>query len=234
MSPQIPVSNSSEEAAKKPFEADVAFSLLRQAIAPFARAALFELRDEGFTSAFEQLVACIISIRTYDETMIVAARQLFQVARTPAGVLRLSIAEIDALISPSTFHESKAVQIHEIARKIETEFGGELPCDYNVLTSFRGVGPKCANLILGIACDQPRIGVDIHVHRVANRWGIIDTKTPEQSTPALEEVLPQKFWIELNELLVPFGKHICTGALPKCSACPILQMCAQVGVTKHR
>lgn len=230
----MPDNSLHSQAPKKTFDVDEAFTRLRSAVAPFARAALFELRDEGFLSAFEQLVACIISIRTYDETMILASRRLFQVARTPAGVLRLSVSEIDALISPSTFHENKALQIHEIARKIVEEFNGELPCDYEVLTSLRGVGPKCANLVLGIACNQPRIGTDIHVHRISNRWGIIDTKKPEQSTPALEEILLQKFWIELNELLVPFGKHFCTGALPKCSACPILQMCVQAGVTKHR
>lgn len=219
--------------SKQPFDIDEAFARLRLAVAPFARAALFELRDEGFTSAFEQLVACIISIRTFDETMIVAARRLFQVARTPSGVLSLSPEAIDALISPCTFHENKVFQIHEIARRIVEEFDSELPCDFGVLTSLRGVGPKCANLVLGIACNQPRIGVDIHVHRVTNRWGIIATKTPEKSTPALEAILPPTHWIELNELLVPFGKHICIGILPKCSTCPLLEMCEQVGVTKH-
>jgi endonuclease-3 len=220
--------------AKQPFDFDIAFPRIRQAIAPFARAALFELRDEGFSSPFEQIVACIISIRTTDETMIRVARKFFQTAHTALGVLRLSFQEIDALIAPCTFHESKAAQILEIARRVVEEFGGELPCNYDALTSLKGVGPKCANLVLGIACNQPRIGVDIHVHRITNRWGIVAEKTPEKTTLALEKVLPKKRWVEINELLVPFGKHICTGASPKCSTCPILEMCAQIGVGKHR
>jgi endonuclease-3 len=219
---------------KKPFQIDVAFERIREAVKPFARAALFELRDEGFSSPFEQLVACIISIRTYDEAMIQIARKFFQVARTPPEVLALSPTQIDRLITPSTFHENKAHQIHDIAKRVVEDFGGELPCDYEVLTSLRGVGPKCANLVLGVACNEPRIGVDIHVHRVTNRWSRCNTKTPEQTVKCLEAWLPEKYWIEINELLVPFGKHICTGTLPKCSTCPVLEMCAQVGVTKHR
>jgi endonuclease-3 len=230
----MPQKSVDQQLLKKPFDVDKAFVRLRQAVEPFAKAALFELRDEGFNSVFEQLVACIISIRTYDETTIKVAPQLFKVARTPAEVFRLSTDEIDALISPCTFHRGKAIQIHEIASRIVDEFNGELPCDYEVLISLRGIGPKCANLALGIACNQPRIGVDIHVHRVTNRWGIIQTKTPELTTMALEKTLQEKYWIELNELLVPFGKHICTGKLPKCSTCPLLEMCEQVGVMAHR
>lgn len=230
----MPRNSKKQPLSKKPFDIDEAFVRLRQAVEPFAKAALFELRDKGFTSAFEQLVACIISIRTYDETTVKVAPRLFEVARTPAEIFRLSTDEIDALISPCTFHRGKAIQIHEIAGRIVDEFNGELPCDYEILTSLRGVGPKCANLALGIACDQPRIGVDVHVDRVTNRWGVIQTKTPELTTVALEKCLPKKYWVEINELLVPFGKHVCTGKLPKCSTCPLLEMCAQVGVTAHR
>ena len=95
-------------------------------------------------------------------------------------------------------------------------------------------GPKCANLELGIACGQPRVSVDIHVHRVTNRWGYVRTRTPEQTTAALEAKLPQGYWVEINRLLVPFGKHICTGQRPRCSTCPVLDMCQQVGVLAPR
>ena len=140
----------------------------------------------------------------------------------------------DELIRPSTFHERKARQIHQIARRIVTEHAGILPCDADVLLSFEGVGPKCANLVLGIACGQPFIGVDIHVHRVTNRWGYVATTTPEKSMQALTEKLPRHYWVEINRLLVPFGKHVCTGKLPRCSTCPVLDMCQQVGVEAHR
>jgi endonuclease-3 len=207
---------------------------IREAVRPFPKAAMFELADDGFTSPFEMLVACIISIRTRDEAMLVMARRLLAKARTPAEMAALGVGEIDACIHESSFHEGKAHQIHAIARRVQDEFGGDLPCDFEVLTSFSGVGPKCANLVLGIACGQAKIGVDIHVHRVTNRWGYVSARTPEQTMVALEARLPERYWVEINQLLVPFGKHICTGTLPKCSTCPVLEFCQQVGVTKHR
>jgi endonuclease-3 len=117
---------------------------------------------------------------------------------------------------------------------VVTEFGGELPCDFEVMTSFRGVGPKCANLTLGIACGGTEISVDVHVHRVTNRWGFVRAAAPDATRRELEKKLPRKYWVEINRLLVPFGKHVCTGRLPKCSVCPVLEYCRQVGVTQHR
>ena len=195
---------------------------------------MFELAEQGFSSLFEQLIACIISIRTLDEVTLPAARRLFERARTPDEIGRLSVEEIDTLIRESSFHERKAPQIKAIAQRIVDEFEEKLPCDREVLLSFAGVGPKCANLALGIACGEPFISVDIHVHRVANRWGYVSASTPERTLAALEAELPLRYWVEINRLLVPFGKHVCTGNLPRCSACPILEMCEQVGVTAHR
>jgi len=219
---------------KRPFDIDAVMAAVETAIKPYAPAALVALAEEGFATPVEQLLACIISIRTLDETTIEVARRLFAQARTPAEVAALTPAEIDALIHPSTFHEAKCHQIHAIARQVLDDHGGELPCDFDVLTSFKGVGPKCANLVLGIACGQARISVDIHVHRVTNRWGYVATNSPEQTMAALERVLPERYWVEINRRLVPFGKHICTGTRPRCSTCPVLEMCRQVGVTTHR
>ncbi|HEU4457380.1 MAG TPA: endonuclease III [Longimicrobium sp.] len=219
---------------KLPFDIDAMMRLLREAVRPYARAALFELRDEGFGSAVEQLAACLISVRTRDEVTLPVARKLFAKARTPAEVAALGWEEVDALIGACTFHETKARGIVEIARACMEHHGGELPCDEEVMLGFHGVGPKCANLVLGIACNQPKIGVDIHVHRVTNRWGYVAAPTPEGTMSALGEVLPKKYWVTINELLVPFGKHVCTGRAPKCSTCPLLPYCRQVGVTEHR
>lgn len=219
---------------KEPFDIHRVFALLPQAVQPYAKAALFELADDGFRSAFEQLVACIISIRTRDETTLPSARALFAVARTPAEMSQLSYAQLDRLIGQSTFHEGKARQILHIAQTLQTEYNGELPCDFDVLTGFHGVGPKCANLVLGIACGQRHISVDVHVHRVTNRWGYVATATPEQTMHALQQKLPQEYWIEINRLLVPFGKHVCTGQRPRCSTCLLLEMCQQVDVHNPR
>ena len=222
-------------ARKQPFHAATAVRLLRKAVGEFADAAMFALRDEhGHRSLFEQLVACILSIRTRDETSLPAALHLFERARTPSAIAALSVAQIDSLIHDVTFHEGKARQIREIAQRTEREHRGTLPCDYDTLVGFRGVGPKCANLALGVACGTARIAVDIHVHRVTNRWGIVSERTPERTGTALEAILPKRYWVEINRLLVPFGKHVCTGRLPKCSTCVLLTMCKQVGVTSHR
>jgi endonuclease-3 len=219
---------------QEPFDIDVVMDRVREAVRPFPKAAMFELAEDGFSSPFEQLVACMISIRTRDETSLVVARRLFAVARTPEQIAALPLAELDRLISASTFHEAKAPQIKAIAEQILAEHGGELPCDTEIMQSFAGVGPKCANLAAGIACGQAKISVDVHVHRVTNRWGYVAAPTPERTMEALERVLPERYWVEINKLLVPFGKHICTGTAPKCSACPVLVYCRQVGVTSHR
>ncbi|HJS17558.1 MAG TPA: endonuclease III [Anaerolineales bacterium] len=219
---------------KKPFDFPRAAKSIDKTIHPFKKDAMFELADDGFNSTFEQLVACMISIRTYDEVSILVARRLFARARTPSEVSQLSVEETDALIHQSTFHERKAVQIRELAQRVVEEFDGELPCDAEIIQSFPGVGPKCAHLVMGVACGEPFISVDIHVHRVTNRWGYVAASTPEKTMVALEAKLPKRYWVEINRLLVPFGKHICTGSLPYCSTCPVLDMCQQVGVKAHR
>lgn len=222
------------KAKKRPFDVSEALPLLREVLAPYPKAALFELFAEGHTSVFEILVACIISIRTYDEVTLPVARELFAAARTPAEVAALTEKQIDALIRRCTFHEPKAKTIRTIAAETVSRHGGVLPCDPDTLLAFKGVGPKCANLALGVACNLPLIGVDVHVHRVTNRWGLVQAKTPEKTMAALQDKLPQANWVEINALLVPFGKHVCTGVKPKCSTCPLLSMCRQVGVAEHR
>ncbi|HEU4588563.1 MAG TPA: hypothetical protein VFS11_07945 [Gemmatimonadales bacterium] len=219
---------------KRPFEIGEAIRRVRRAVRPFPKAAMFALAEAGHDSLFEQVVACIISVRTRDEVSLPAARRLFDAAPTPAELARLHVDAISRCLHGVTYHEVKAVQIREIARRTAEEFGGRLPCKEAVVRSFRGVGPKCAHLALGIACGHAAIAVDIHVHRVVNRWGYVRTRTPETTMTALEEVLPARYWVELNALLVPFGKHVCTGRLPRCSTCPVLDMCRQVGVTTHR
>jgi endonuclease III len=226
--------SSSTQPAKQPLDIDESMRRIEAAVHPYPKAAMFELAEQGYSRPFEQLIACIISIRTRDEESVTIAPRLFRRARSPAALAELTPAEIDQLITPSTFHARKAVQIRTIAQQVVEQYDGELPCDEEVLLSFSGIGLKCAHLVLGIACDQPRISVDVHVHRVTNRWGYVSASTPEGTMLELEKLLPHKYWIEINRLLVPFGKHICSGKLPRCSTCPVLEMCQQVGVTRHR
>jgi endonuclease-3 len=220
--------------SKRPFDIDLALSRVREAVRPFPKAMLSQLYEEGHTSTFEMLVACLISVRTRDEASLTMARQLFARARTPLEMSGLDINEIDSLINKSAFHLVKSEQLNTMARLIVEENDGELPCSFELMTSYPGIGPKCANLALSIACGESRIGVDIHVHRITNRWGYVTTRNPEATLRALEATLPQQYWIEINAILVPFGKHLCTPIGPKCSICPLLDMCEQRGVTSHR
>jgi endonuclease-3 len=221
-----------KSADKEPFDIDRAIALVREAVRPYPPAALFELYEEGYISVFEVLIGCIISIRTRDEETLEIVRRFFASARNPDQIAALTEAQIADGIAPSQFAGAKAAQIRTIARQA-ADNGGELPSGEAALLALPGVGPKCANLALGIACGPeaaPHVGVDIHVHRITNRWGIVAARTPEKTMVALDAVLPTKYRVELNRLLVPFGKHVCTGTRPKCSTCPLLSMCEQVGV----
>jgi endonuclease III len=228
------IGSSSNRTEKRPHDIDAMLSRIAKAVRPFPKAALFELAEEGFDSPFEQLMACIISVRTLDETTLPVARRLFAQARTPAEVRELAVDELERLLRPAMFRDAKARNIAAIARRVCEEYGGELPCDEATLLSLPGVGPKCAHLVLGIACGQPSIAVDVHVHRVTNRWGYVATKTPEQTMATLEGKLPHRHWVDINRLLIPFGKHVCVGRLPHCSTCPVLEYCEQIAVTTHR
>jgi endonuclease-3 len=219
---------------KKPFDVPDMLRRISKATAAYPKAAMFELYEKGYSTLFEQLVSCIISIRTLDETTIPLSEALFARARTPEQLLKLSPDELEALLQGSQYPGQKAYTMLGIAKAAVEEYGGELPADYEKLTALKGVGPKCAKLALGVATGFPGISVDVHVHRVVNRWGLIETKTPEKTMAALEALLPEKLWIDVNRLLMPFGKHICVLHAPFCTQCPVLAYCRQVGVKKHR
>jgi|SRR5579883_687416 len=221
-------------APKQPFDIDEVFRRLRRATASLPKAAMFELRDEGYATPFEQLVAALISARTRDETTVIVCRRLFAAARTPEQIAALSEAPLIALLKGATFAEPKARDLIRIANAIVREHGGRVPDSIEALTAFHGVGPKIAALTLGVGFGRPAIAVDIHVHRIVNRWGYVAARTPEKTAEALAAKLPERYWIEINERLVPFGKFVCTGVMPKCSTCPLLAQCRQIGVGSRR
>ncbi|TCZ65770.1 endonuclease III domain-containing protein [Flaviaesturariibacter aridisoli] len=137
------------------------------------------------------------------------------------------------LLYGTQFPGQKAATMLAIAQVAKEQYGGTLRADFDALTALKGVGPKCANLAIGVSSGQAGISVDVHVHRVVNRWGYVETKAPEKTMTALEALVPQKRQVDINRLLMPFGKHICK-MIPLCSTCPVLAYCRQVGVTKHR
>jgi endonuclease-3 len=232
--PHALADDTSPPPGKDPFDIHLVFRLLRQATRGLPPAAMFDLRDRGYGTPFEQLVAALVSARTRDETTIPVCLRLFALARTPEAVAALPEAAIAEALHGATFPEPKARDIKALAARIAAE-GGRVPDTMEGLTAFRGVGPKIAALTLGVGFGLPAaISVDIHVHRIVNRWGTVSAPTPERTMAALQATLPRDYWVEINERLVPFGKHVCTGERPRCSACPLLRQCRQVGVTSHR
>ncbi len=183
---------------------------------------------------FRILIACVLSLRTKDQTTAEASRRLFSLASDPSNMLRLSRRRIERAIYPVGFYRTKAKQIHEICRRLLTEYDGRVPDSLEELLTLKGVGRKTANLVVTVAFGKPGICVDTHVHRISNRWGYVKTKTPEDTEQALRRKLPRRYWITFNDLLVPFGQNLCQPVSPYCSRCKLVKYCDQVGVTRSR
>ncbi len=180
------------------------------------------------------LISCLISLRTKDEVTGQASARLFQLARTPQAMAGLPTATIARAIYPAGFYRTKARTIKEVSRAVMERHAGRVPDEMDTLLAFKGVGRKTANLVLTIGFGKPGICVDTHVHRISNRMGIVETKTPEQSELALRKVLPRRHWIPFNDLLVTFGQNVCKPISPHCDTCPASHLCPRVGVGKHR
>ncbi len=183
---------------------------------------------------FFVLISCILSLRTKDTVSLPASQRLFEVAKTPKSMLSLPLAQIEKLIYPSGFYRQKAKQILQICHDLLEKYDGKVPSTEQELLTFKGVGRKTANLVLGEGFGIPAICVDTHVHRISNRLGLVKTKTPEETERALQKLLPKKYWVEYNTLLVIWGQNICVPISPFCSKCPIFDLCERVGVTRSR
>ncbi len=183
---------------------------------------------------FSVLISTVISLRTKDDVTLNASRRLLAEAPDPRAMLQLSEDRIADLIFPAGFYRRKAMQIRQISEILVSEYDGKVPSDAGLLMQLPGVGIKTANLTLNLGFGIDAICVDCHVHQISNRLGWIETKTPEDSEKALQPVMPRRFWIPLNELLVSYGQEVCTSVSPKCSMCPENRSCPKVGVTRSR
>ena len=190
-------------------------------------------RESG-RDPFLILISCLLSLRTKDKTTDEASHRLFALARTPAAMLKLPLKKIERAIYPVGFYRTKAKSIHGICDRLLDAYGGTVPDSIDDLVTLPGVGRKTANLVVTVGYGKPGICVDIHVHRISNRWGYIKTKTPEESEQALRDTLPKRYWITFNDLLVPYGQHLCQPVSPFCSQCKLTAYCDRVGVTKSR
>ncbi len=183
---------------------------------------------------YQVLIATLLSLRTKDQTTEVATRRLFASAKTPQEMLTLSEDKIRNLIYPVGFYKVKSKRIKEVSALILEKFNGKVPNTMEELLSLPGVGRKTANLVLSLGYNIPSMCVDVHVHRISNRWNYVNTKTPEQTEFALRDSLPVSRWIRYNDVLVAFGQIICRPVSPHCSECPISNPCPRQGVEKSR
>ena len=204
---------------------DKIVSLLKDAKQP--QSEFVKLMD-SFKNPYLVLIACILSLRTNDKTTYPATLRMLELAKTPKEMKNVSVEDLSKAIYPVGFYENKAKQIIELSKIIDEELGGKVPGEIEDLIKFKGVGRKTANLVLSLGFNKPAICVDVHVHRIFNRLGYIKTKTPEETEFALREKLPQKYWIDINTLLVTHGQNVCKPIKPKCSECPIARYCAKI------
>ena len=182
---------------------------------------------ENFKDPYLVLIGCILSLRTNDRTTYPATLRMLELAKTPNRMKNVSVEALKNAIYPVGFYENKAKQIIEFSRIIDEEFNGIVPNTIEDLIKFKGVGRKTANLVLAKGYDIPAICVDVHVHRIFNRLGYVKTKTPEDTEFALREKLPQKYWLDINTLMVTHGQTICKPLKPDCENCPISEFCAK-------
>ena len=183
---------------------------------------------------FMVLVSCLLSLRTRDEITDAASKRLFVLASSPKKLLRLDPKQVEKAIYPVAFYRNKTLRLYEISRALIDDNDGKVPDSLDQLLRLKGVGRKTANLTLVLGHNKPGVCVDIHVHRIVNRWGYVQTKSPNETEKALRCKLPKRYWMEINNLLVSFGQNICKPQSPFCSNCVVLEYCEQVGVNRYR
>ncbi len=216
------------------FPIHTVMTTLQTAMQGYTLPMIDELGVTGESTPFRVLVATILSLRTKDTLTMVVAPRLFAVADTPQAMLKLDEEQLAQLIYPVGFYRTKARNLREISAILLRDYGGSVPADLDALLALPGVGRKTANLVLTAGFGLPGICVDTHVHRICNRWGYVQTKTPDATELVLRQQLPAEYWIPINGLLVMLGQNICHPTSPRCSICPVAQWCARVGVQRSR
>lgn len=193
-----------------------------------------QLAGQRRKDPFLVLIGTILSLRTRDETTAGAIERLWTLADNPTDMAALDPGTIAKAIYPVGFYNNKSHTIIEVCDQLLSRWEGRVPDDLDLLLTLPGVGRKTANLVVAIGYGKDAICVDTHVHRISNRFGYVDTKTPDQTETALREKLPRQYWIRYNDLLVAFGQQLCGPLSPRCSTCPVGDLCPQIGVTRHR
>lgn len=208
--------------------------ILRTTTRTMPKPAATQIIDQFGRNPYLILISCLLSLRAKDTASLPASLRLFKLAQTPEEMVALPINQIEKVIHATGFYRHKARTIHDISQTLITKFASKVPSTEEELRSLKGVGLKTANLVLSEAFQIPAICVDTHVHRISNRLGLVNTKTPEETEKALKKILPKEYWSEWNHLLVMWGQNICVPISPFCSRCAIANLCPRKGVTSSR
>lgn len=180
---------------------------------------------EDINDPFIVLIACILSLRTNDKTTYPATMRMLKLGKTPKDFLSVKLEDLEKAIFPVGFYKNKAKQILDIANELYYNYNSIVPKEIEELIKFKGVGRKTANLVQSKGYSLPSICVDVHVHRISNRLGLVNTKDPEETEFALKSQLPEECWSEINTLFVTLGQNICKPIKPECNKCKICQYC---------
>ncbi|HTL62845.1 MAG TPA: endonuclease III [Nitrospira sp.] len=211
-----------------------AIKILRREVRQWQEPVVGVVARESARDPFRILISCLLSLRTKDKTTSEASARLFALAHTPSDLLGLPRRRVERAIYPVGFYRTKAKAIHAICRRLLDAYGGTVPQSIDELITLPGVGRKTANLVVTVGYRKPGICVDIHVHRISNRWGYVKTTKPEDTEAALRNKLPKRYWITFNDLLVPYGQNVCQPVSPFCSRCKLIDMCDRIGVVRSR
>jgi len=194
-------------------------------VGPPRMTVLNELHEAETEGPFSILIGTILSARTKDESTTKVVKKLFSRYRMPKALANAKVRDVEKLIKSIGFYHVKAKRIIEVARIIHSQYKGNVPENFEKLLELPGVGRKTANCVLVYAFDKPAIPVDTHVHRISNRLGLVDTKTPEETEFELMKKIPKKYWLQINETFVMFGQNICKPVSPMCNICKIRTKC---------
>jgi endonuclease III len=211
-----------------------ALVVLKKALPQWKVPAVGVIADQAMDRPFETLISTILSLRTKDKVTEEASRKLLARAPKPEILAAMSVEEIEPLIYPVGFYHTKAKNLIEIGRRLQADYGGQVPRSMEELLALPGVGRKTANLVLTVGFGDFGICVDTHVHRISNIWGYVQTHTPDDTEFALRKKLPQRHWITYNDILVTFGQNLCVPASPWCSKCPVAVYCPRIGLKRSR
>jgi endonuclease III len=206
---------------------------LARAIDSLELPAVEKISEDSREDPFEVLIATMLSAQTRDAVTAAASARLFRVARSPRTMAKLTVKRIETLIYPVSFYRHKAVHVRETCRILVERHGGRVPGRMEELLTLPGVGRKTANLVLILSFRSLKnICVDTHVHRISNRLGWVQTRTPEETEQALYKATAERWWSFINLYLVTWGQNVCRPVYPRCGECVIRPYCAQIGITQ--